>query len=64
MKMNDIREMTEEELVKSLEDNRQELLHLNIQKQTGQLENSAMISGVRKDIARKLTEISARKKQG
>ena len=61
MKMNEIKELTQEELTKSYDDSKQKLLHLKIQKQTGQLEDTSQIRKVKKDIARQLTELSLRK---
>ena len=63
MKMQDIRELTEKELVKQLDDTRREYLNLRIQAKTGQLENTARLSVVRKDIARMLTETKLRQKK-
>ena len=60
MKMSDIREFTVDELTKSIEDNRREFLNLRIQAKTGQLENTARMREVRRDIARMLTETTAR----
>lgn len=52
MKISDIREYTEEELVKGLEDAQREYLNLRIQAMTGQLENTARLRQVRRDVAR------------
>ncbi len=52
MKISDIREYTEEELVKGLEDAQREYLNLRIQAKTGQLENTARLRQVRRDVAR------------
>ena len=52
MKVSDIREYTDEELVKGLEDAQREYLNLRIQAKTGQLENTARLRLVRRDIAR------------
>jgi len=52
MKISDIREYTDEELVKGLEDAQREYLNLRIQAKTGQLENTARMRLVRRDIAR------------
>ena len=60
MKAADIRELTEEELVRAIEENRREILNLRLQAQTGQLENTARVRAVRRDIARLLTERPAR----
>ena len=51
-KISDIREYTDEELVKGLEDAQREYLNLRIQAKTGQLENTARMRLVRRDIAR------------
>ena len=63
MKAADIREMTEEELKRAIDDNRREALNLRLQAQTGQLENTARIRLVRRDLARLQTEKTARDKQ-
>lgn len=60
MKAAQVRELTEEELNKNLSDCRREAFNLRLQGQTGQLENSARIRLVRRDVARLLTEQSAR----
>ena len=60
MKSAEIRELTAEELTRSLEDNRRELFNLRLQAQTGQLDNTARIRQVRRDIARLVTEQTAR----
>lgn len=60
MKAAQIREYTDEELSRALDDFRQEALNLQMQKQTGQLENTARIRQVRRDIARLKTEQTAR----
>ena len=61
MKPAEIRDMTPEELTRALEEARRELFNLRVQAQTGQLENSARIRLLRKDIARIMTEMTARK---
>ncbi|OGV70000.1 MAG: 50S ribosomal protein L29 [Lentisphaerae bacterium RIFOXYB12_FULL_65_16] len=60
MKYADIREMTEEELARAIDENRRESLNLRLQAQTGQLENSARIRILRRDLARLLTEKETR----
>ena len=62
MKPSDIREFTEAELARALEDNRREQFNLGLQAQTGQLENVARLREVRRDIARLMTEKTARAK--
>lgn len=56
MKMKDIREMTDAELVNQLTELRREKLNLSIQSRTGQLEKSARVRQVRRDIARIYSE--------
>jgi large subunit ribosomal protein L29 len=60
MNMSDIRELTPDELAKSLDDHRREFLNLRIQQKTGQIENTARLKSVRRDIARLLTETNSR----
>ena len=60
MKMKQIREMTDAELVSQLAELRREKLNLSIQSRTGQLEKTARVREVRRDIARCLTEMTAR----
>lgn len=60
MKYSDIREMTDAELSAKVEDLQREKLNLRIQSKTGQLEKTARIREVRKDIARIRTEETAR----
>ena len=62
MKATEIRNLTDDELVKQAKDSKDELLKLRIQGKTGQLENSARINTLKKDIARIKTEQTARAK--
>lgn len=52
MKAEEIRAMTGEELQKKLTDLKAELFNLRFQLATGQLDNTARVKAVRKDIAR------------
>ncbi|HHW11565.1 MAG TPA: 50S ribosomal protein L29 [Firmicutes bacterium] len=52
MKAEEIRAMTSEELQKKLADLKTELFNLRFQLATGQLDNTARVKAVRKDIAR------------
>ena len=52
MKPKEIRELSLAELEKKLRDLRDQSLDLRLKKQTGQLENTAEITSIRKDIAR------------
>ena len=58
MKMNEIREFSDEELAKKLEDG--ELFNLRFQMATSQLDNTARVTNVKRDIARIQTEMRAR----
>ena len=60
MKMKDIRELTDAEITHQLEELYKEKLNLNIQAKTGQLQNSARIKQVRRDIARIKMEMKLR----
>lgn len=60
MKPADIRELSNEELQAKLKECRAELFNLRFQMATGQLDNTARVKLVKKDIARVLTEIRAR----
>jgi large subunit ribosomal protein L29 len=56
MKASEIRELGAEELDAKLNDARAELFNLRFQMATSQLDNTARIKVVKKDIARLLTE--------
>lgn len=60
MKMTEIRELSDEELTKKLEDGRAELFNLRFQMATSQLDNTARVKTVKRDIARVQTEMRAR----
>ena len=60
MKMNEIREFSDEELAKKLEDGRAELFNLRFQMAPSQLDNTARVTNVKRDIARIQTEMRAR----
>lgn len=60
MKAAEIRELSAEDLQTKLKEARAELFNLRFQMATGQLENTARVKQVKKDIARILTEIRAR----
>ena len=60
MKYKEIRELSDEELAQKLEDGRAELFNLRFQMATSQLDNTARVNTVKKDIARVLTEQRAR----
>ena len=60
MKYTDIKAMGDDELAKKLGEGRAELFNLRFQMATGQLDNTARVKTVKKDIARVLTEQRAR----
>ena len=55
-----ITDISDAELVKMHDDAKRELFNLRFQHATGQLENSARISQVRKEVARAKTEMRSR----
>ena len=60
MKSIEIRELTDDELAKKLEEGRAELFNLRFQMATSQLDNTARVRLVKRDIARVQTEMRAR----
>lgn len=60
MKASEVRALSDAELAKKLEDARAELFNLRFQMATSQLDNTARVTTVKRDIARILTEMRAR----
>ncbi len=60
MKAKEIRELSNDDLTQQLKDGRAELFNLRFQMATSQLDNTARINVVKKNIARIQTEIRAR----
>ena len=60
MKYKDIRELSDAELAAKLEEGRAELFNLRFQMATSQLDNTARVKNVKRDIARVQTEMRAR----
>jgi large subunit ribosomal protein L29 len=60
-KAKDIRELSADELSVRLRDLKQEALNLRLQRAAGTLENPARIRQVRRETARVLTAVSAKK---
>ena len=58
MKVNEIREMTSEDLDKKLKELKEELFNLRFQHAINQLDNPHKISDVKRDIARVMTIIN------
>ena len=59
MKATDIKEMSVDEMNNKLEDLKQELFNLRFQLAVNQLENTARLKAVKKDIARIKTSLRA-----
>jgi len=60
-KITEIRELSTEELQSRLRDLKQESLNLRLQKATGQLENTARMRLVRREVAKVMTALTERK---
>ena len=60
MKPSEIRELSADDLQSKLKEAREELFNLRFQMATSQLDNTARVKQVKKDIARILTEMRAR----
>jgi large subunit ribosomal protein L29 len=52
MKGKDLKELTKEELLKRKKDIKEELFNLRFQHSTGQLENTARLKTLKKDVAK------------
>ena len=63
MKMNEITELSTDELLTKRRDLRQESLHLRLQQQSGQLEQPSRLRLLRRDMARLETVLTQRAKQ-
>lgn len=60
MKASEIRELSSDDLKTKLKESRTELFNLRFQMATGQLDNTARVKQVKKNIARIQTEMRAR----
>lgn len=60
MKPAEIRELSDAQLVEKLKEMRAELFNLRFQMATSQLDNTARVKNVKRDIARIQTEMRAR----
>ena len=60
MKASEIREMNSEALTKKLAELKEELFNLRFQHATGQLDNTARLKAVKRDIARMYTVLRER----
>jgi len=63
LKANELRDMSDDELVERLRETRKELFNLRFQHATGQLDNPRKLGLVRQDIARIMTVQNERKYQ-
>jgi len=63
MRKAEVKNLSNEDLVQSIKDSRDELFRLRFQLKSGQLQNYMRISQVKRDIARFLTAIKERSKQ-
>jgi len=62
MKASDVRAKSDDELKSQLADLRKEAFNLRFQQASGQLENTARVRQVRRDIARIMTILGERRK--
>ena len=60
MKYKDIQALSDAELAQKLDESRAELFNLRFQMATSQLDNTARVTNVKRDIARAQTEMRAR----
>ncbi len=64
MKIQEMRELTPEELRHQYDETAKELFNLRVQKSTGQLEKPSRIRELRREVARLRTVQTERKKEG
>ncbi len=64
MKVKDLKEFSEDELVNKEKELKKELFELNSQRQLGRVEKPASFGNIKRDIARILTVLSERKNHG
>ena len=64
MKSHELRQLTDEELVKRIEENNESLASMKFQKATSQVENTSKFALLRKDIARMKTILRERQISG
>jgi large subunit ribosomal protein L29 len=60
MNAKEVRNLSEQEIEKKIRDSRQELMHLRLRKQSGQVETPSMLRELRRDIARMETILKER----
>ena len=64
MKINEIRKLTDEEIVKQIESAKEELFNLRFNQATGNLEKPSRINELRKQVARLKTVLRERELNG
>ncbi len=62
MKVKEIRELTTEQIVAKVKENKEELFNLRFQQATGNLEKPSRIHELRKDVARMKTILAERER--
>jgi large subunit ribosomal protein L29 len=60
MNAKEVRNLSEQEIEKKLRDTRQELMHLRLRKQSGQVETPSQLLELRRNIARMETILNER----
>lgn len=63
MKIDKLRDLTQTELKHKLDETRDQIFKLKIKMQTKQVENTAQLSGLRRDVARMKTLLKAQSTQ-
>jgi len=64
MKIDEIKNLSQDELEEKVEKLKKELMHFRFQAKTGKLEKQTVIKNTRRDIARILTVMSEKKIKG
>ncbi len=64
MRARELRELSREELEQKVRDLKRKLLNLRFQLASGQLQNTAEIAKTKRDIARALTVLQEREREG
>ena len=62
MKAKDIKKMTNDELNKKVDSLKKDLFNFRFRKVNGQLEDTAKVSSIKRDVAKMLTKINEKKK--
>ena len=63
MKTFEIKDLSDSELVKRIADDKESLAHMNFQQATKQIENTAKLRLIRRDIARMMTMLNQLKRK-